>query len=320
MQLGRGSASKMPGYGNETKFHGSHYPQESWNLVNRVPPSSQHNRNAKGRGKNFNATLLGSGISSSAAESISPLISNIPDVDAPFHRLSTVASRMGSSSLNSMNVEVHSAAAPASTGMWPPVNVPKTHFLPLTSNLPQAKRLANQFNLLNSTNVTANQDPNKFLFLSELDSKLPQMPNRQAGSIPLNGQNQTKVARSQPQFFQQETHGNYVPSTAAPLNAGYNPQGHAAAASSILLNPAPGVLSSIPIHNISNCAVHFQGGAMPPLPTGPPTTSQMINMPQNTTPIVSNQQPGSAFSGLISSLMAQGLISLAKQPMVQVTM
>ncbi|KAJ9677901.1 hypothetical protein PVL29_022713 [Vitis rotundifolia] len=55
--LGRGSISK-PGFGNETKFHGSHYPQESWNLVHRVPQSSQYNRNAQGRGKNFNAPFL----------------------------------------------------------------------------------------------------------------------------------------------------------------------------------------------------------------------------------------------------------------------
>uniref|UniRef100_F6H7L4 CID domain-containing protein n=1 Tax=Vitis vinifera TaxID=29760 RepID=F6H7L4_VITVI len=241
--LGRGSISK-PGFGNETKFHGSHYPQESWNLVHRVPQSSQHNRNAKGRGKNFNTPFLGSGISSSAAETISPLISNIPDADAQLRRLPTVASRMGSSSLNSMNVES--------------------------------------------------------LFLPELDSKLPQMANRQAGSIPLNGKNQTQVTRLQPQFLPQETHGNFVPSTTAPvssysvappLNPGYTPQGHAAATSTILLNPVPGVHSSIPIHNISNSS--------------------------NTGPIVSNQQPGSALSGLISSLMAQGLISLAKQPTVQ---
>lgn len=324
--LGRGSISK-PGFGNETKFHGSHYPQESWNLVHRVPQSSQHNRNAKGRGKNFNTPFLGSGISSSAAETISPLISNIPDADAQLRRLPTVASRMGSSSLNSMNVEVQSAAAPASTGMWPPVNVHKTHLPPLLSNLPQTKQIRNQFNLMNATTAVVNQDPNKSLFLPELDSKLPQMANRQAGSIPLNGQNQTQVTRLQPQFLPQETHGNFVPSTTAPvssysvappLNPGYTPQGHAAATSTILLNPVPGVHSSIPIHNISNSSVHFQGGALPPLPPGPPpATSQMINIPQNTGPIVSNQQPGSAFSGLISSLMAQGLISLAKQPTVQ---
>ncbi|KAJ9709302.1 hypothetical protein PVL29_000994 [Vitis rotundifolia] len=70
--LGRGSISK-PGFGNETKFHGSHYPQESWNLVHRVPQSSQYN----------------------PAETISPLISNIPDVDAQLRRLPTLALKNG---------------------------------------------------------------------------------------------------------------------------------------------------------------------------------------------------------------------------------
>ena len=328
MQLSQGSINKMPGFGKETKFQGSHYGQESWNMVHRVPQSSQHNRNAKGRGKNFSTPFLGSGISSPATETISPHISNMPDVDVRVGRLPTVASRTGSSNLNSMNMEVQPAAAPTSSGMWPHLNMPKTNLPPLLSNLPQAKQPGNQFNLMNSSAMVVNQDPNKSLFLPELNSKLHQMPNQLAGSVLLNGQNQTEVTRLQPQFFPQETHGNFVPSTTAPgssysvvppLNPGYNPQGHAAATSTILINPVPGVHSSIPINNISNRSVHFQGGALPPLPPGPPpTTSQMLNIPQNTGPIVSNHQPGSAYSGLISSLMAQGLITLAKQPTVQV--
>lgn len=329
MQLGQGSTNNMPGFGNETKVQGSHYAQESWNMVHRVPQSSQHNRNAKGRGKNFNTPFLGNGITSPATETISPHISSMPDVDAQLCRLPTVALRMGSSNLSSMNMEVQSGAAPPSAGMWPHLNVPKPHLPPLLSNLPQAKQPRNQFNLMNSTTTAVNQDPNKSLFLSELNSKLPQMPNHLAGSIPLNGPNQTEVTHLKQQFSSQETHGNFVPSTTAPvssysvvplLNPGYNPQRHAAATSTSLMNPVPGVRSSIPIHNISRNSVHFQGGALPPLPPGPPpTTSQMISIPQNIGPIDPNHQPGSAFSGLISSLMAQGLITLEKQPTHQVS-
>ena len=77
-----------------------------------------------------------------------------------------------------MNVEVQSAVAPASTGMWPPVNVHKIHLSPLLSNFPQAKQIRNQFNSMNATIAVMNQNPNKSLFVSELNSKLPQMTNR----------------------------------------------------------------------------------------------------------------------------------------------
>ena len=58
-------------------------------------------------------------------------------------RLPTVASRICSSSLNSMNVEVQSVVVRASIGIWPPIIVHKTVLSPLLSNLVQVKQVGN---------------------------------------------------------------------------------------------------------------------------------------------------------------------------------
>ncbi|KAK9268249.1 hypothetical protein L1049_010692 [Liquidambar formosana] len=333
LSSGRGPMSKISGFQDEThQILGARYPQEAWNLPQHLSQSSQPHLNAKGRGRNFQMPF---GLPSSAGEKMPPFIGNHPEADTQLHRPPTFASRMGSSSLDSLNVEARATAVAASTGVWRPVNVHKSHQPPLLSVLPQQKQIRSQFNSINASHTVMNQGPNKsFLPEHQLDSfenrvlsstKLPQSHNQLAGLIPLNQRNQPYIPPLQQQFLpSQEARENYVPTAAAPvsshlgatpLNHGYTPQGHGAASSTVLSNPMPGVYLPIPIHNIPNSSLQSQGGAYPPLPPGPPpTSSQMIPISQNAGP---NQPSGNAFSGLISSLMAQGLISLTKQAPVQ---
>ncbi|XP_010538701.1 PREDICTED: polyadenylation and cleavage factor homolog 4 isoform X4 [Tarenaya hassleriana] len=82
------------------------------------------------------------------------------------------------------------------------------------------------------------------------------------------------------------------------VSHGYHPQG-------------PTIRPPLPIHGVPNNSFSVGGGAMPPLPSGP--LCQLGSVSQNVSSAISNQPPG-AFSGLIGSLMAQGLISLNNQP------
>uniref|UniRef100_A0A5B6YFT3 CID domain-containing protein n=1 Tax=Davidia involucrata TaxID=16924 RepID=A0A5B6YFT3_DAVIN len=303
---GRGSISKITGF-----LRGSRDPQE-WNLPRYLPQSSQHHLNAKGSGRNVQMPYSAGGISSAREQK--PLIDSFPYA---CRGSSVVASRVGSSSLDSLHPEARSSAVPASTVAWPPVNMQKSlHFLP---NLPLQKQINNQFDLMNASNTVMNKSLNKsFLPEQQFDSienkalssaKLPKFPNEQARLISLNLQNPAQVTPLQRQLLlSQEVQQNLVPLAAVstlshlvvpPLSHGYTPQGHGAAISTVL----------------------SKGGALPPLPQGaPPASSQMIPISQNTGLIAPNPAApaaGSAFSGLISSLMAQGLISLTNQVPMQ---
>ena len=73
------------------------------------------------------------------------------------------------------------------------------------------------------------------------------------------------------------------------------------------------------VQNIANKSSQLQGGDLISLlPFSHPSLSLTIPH-SNAGPIVSTQQPGGAFSGLINSLMAQGLISVTNQPPEQVS-
>jgi pre-mRNA cleavage complex 2 protein Pcf11 len=264
----------------------------------------------KGRGRSFRMPLLASGISSSDGGKMSPLIDKLPDADPQLY-------------------------GPPYVGVRPALNVQNSRPPPLQPSFPQHKQRSRQFESINASNNVNNLDSNGSLYVPEqqLDNfgnkqlsytKMPQLPNQRAGLIPLNHRNQVQVTHSQPQFPPQEAHPSLAavvqPNLVAPpLSHGYIPQGHGATISTVLSNRVPGVQQMLPIHSIANSSLHLQGGALPPLPPGPPpTSSQMIPLTQNAVPVVSNQQTSSAFSGLIGSLMAQGLISLTKQTPVQV--
>lgn len=286
--------------------------QEAWNM----PPHLN-----KGRGRNFRMPLMASGISSSDGGKMSPLIDKLPDADPQLYGPPTI--------------EARPAVVPASVGVRPALNLQNSRPLPLQPSFPQQKQMRSQFESINAGNNVNNLDSNGSLYVPEqqLDNfgnkqpsytKLPQLPNQRAGLIPLNHRKQVQVTHSQPQFPPKEAHPSLAavvqPNLVAPpLSHGYIPQGHGATISTVLSNRVPGVQRMLPIQNIANSSLHLQGGALPPLPPGPPpTSSQMIPLTQNAVPVVSNQQTSSAFSGLIGSLMAQGLISLTKQTPVQV--
>ncbi|KAM1064360.1 hypothetical protein ACFX13_029073 [Malus domestica] len=86
--------------------------------------------------------------------------------------------------------------------------------------------------------------------------------------------------------------------------------------------PAPTVHSTLSMQqNQRNQGPFIVKQAMPLLPPGPPPYPQDILPVQNPYPVASSNQPGiSAYSGLITSLLAQGLISVTNQTPPQVSL
>ncbi|XP_043689443.1 polyadenylation and cleavage factor homolog 4-like isoform X2 [Telopea speciosissima] len=356
--FGHGSmTSKKPLSGpatrNEfTRIASSHYPQEPWSLPHHFSQSSQQNLDLNARARTGQMSYPAGGMAISAGQKLALQIENFADTDGQFQRFSSVMSRMGSSSPDSLNVELVSPMMPMSTlekhlGQrphspplaqlpWPPVNVHRSYPLTLPRILPQQKQIKSPFDVMDVNKPILNQIPNKSSMLlgqqvdaferkAHSSSKLVQLPNQQVGLISLNQRNQGQAPLRQQQLIQPQDAGeNFVPSAAPQvsshlMNQGHIPQGHGPVTSSILSIPIAGVpSSSVTIPSIYNSSFHLQGRALPPLPPGPPpASSQMGPMPQNLGPIRMQAPSGSAFSGLISSLMAQGLISLTTSASVE---
>lgn len=138
---------------------------------------------------------------------------------------------------------------------------------------------------------------------------------------------------NQPAHFQsqllkpEEARESFTPSIPAqvsshlgsqPLIFGHTPQGYNPRMNFRLLNQTP--FSSVPIRNMqSNTSFLLQGGgALPPPPPGLPPSSH-LRPSQNMGPRASFPQANSGFTGLISSLMAHGLISLTAPSSDQVS-
>ncbi|BFG27513.1 hypothetical protein CerSpe_137870 [Prunus speciosa] len=327
----RGSTSTVSRFQSETNHSlGSRYPQEAWNIPFHLSQSSQNILNARGRGRNFQMPFVASGVSS-GGEKMSAFVDKLPDVDARLHGPIAVASRMGSSSVDTVNADSR-PIIPVSMGSRPPVNVHNSH-PPPGHSIFALQNQRSQYGSINYSNTVKNQAPYNSLYVPEqqLDgyenkllrsTKLTQLTSQNARPMPVNQRNQVQASPLQPQFLPpQEARENFISSAETPgppylglpsLNHGYTLQGHGGAVSTVMANPVP----RIPY--VPNSALHLRGEALPPLPPGPPPpSSQGILSIQNPGPVVSSNQPGSAYSGLFSSLMAQGLISLTNQSPVQ---
>ncbi|KAL5775425.1 hypothetical protein ACOSP7_012982 [Xanthoceras sorbifolium] len=320
---GRGFTGKVSGFHSEPNQNlGSRYPQEAWKGFHGFPRSS-HALNARGRGRDFQIPY-----SATAREKVTSF-DKLPDADAQFVRSPAVMSRMGSSGPDSVSAGAGSATIPSSTGAWPPVNV-HSHPLPVHPAYTLQKQTRSQFDSITATSNVMNQGPNKLLYMPEHQFNNSEMKEPSLVKPPrLHDLHSAQIQQNQvqPRFFpSQDARNNFLPSVTAsvpphlrgaPLNHGYTPQGSANmsifASSSLPIGQLPS-----PIQNMPNSSLHLLGGTLPPLPPGPPpTSSHMLPVSQSGGPVGPGQPPGGAFSGLINSLMAQGLISLTNQTTVQ---
>ncbi|XP_047181560.1 polyadenylation and cleavage factor homolog 4-like [Vigna umbellata] len=278
---------QVPGFQN----HVNHSLGSSHHLSN----SSQHFFGNRGRARTLTF----------------PPIDNIHNPDTNPYRVRPAVSRMVSGRVS--NVEPRPSVLPATL---PAVNLNVTRPPALNPITPLQKHVRSQFEALQTSNPVVNH-VNKSSFMPEqsFDSvenkdasilKINQLPNQLPGLISSNQQNHRQAP--QLQFFPPSQD-----SSNSQFSHGSSLQGHGASISTAMSNPLPIMQFHLPLQNVANNPLHLQGGARPPLPPGRPLAPpQMIPHP-NASPFMSSQQPTVGYTNLISSLMSQGVISLANQ-------
>ncbi|GKV16058.1 hypothetical protein SLEP1_g26763 [Rubroshorea leprosula] len=294
---------------------GSRYPQDAWNMSHHSSQSSQ--LHAKGRGRDFQMSVSAGGALALGGEKMAPLIDKLPDADLQLVRPPSLLSR--TTTHDSITIAARPTMLPSPAGMWPPGNVHKSQPPPAHLIYPLQKPRS-QFDLMNPGNSVMNQGRSKPSYL----------PEQQFDSFESKEQNLTRLLqlpKQHPALYQQnQLQANSLQAASLPipphllvprLSHGYSSQGRGPVISMAPSNPISVVQRPLTIQNMPMTSLHLPGGAQPPLPPGPPPASQMIPISQNTGQVLPNQPQSGAFSGLISSLMAQGLISLTNPTPVQ---
>ncbi|QCE08372.1 pre-mRNA cleavage complex 2 protein Pcf11 [Vigna unguiculata] len=286
----RAPLGQVPGFQN----HVNHSLGSSHHLSN----SSQHIFGNRGRARTLTY----------------PPIDNIHNADTNPYRVRPALSRMVSGRVS--NVEPRPSVLPATLEIRPSVNLNVTRPPALNPINPLQKHVRSQFESLHTSNPIVNH-VNKSSFMPEqsFDSvenkdasilKIHQLPNQLPGLLSSNQQNLRQAP--QLQFFPPSQD-----SSNSQFSHGSSLQGHGSSISTAMSNPLPVMPFHLPLQNVANNPLHLQGGVRPPLPPGrPPAPSQMIPHP-NASPFMSSQQPSVGYTNLISSLMSQGVISLANQ-------
>lgn len=325
MQLGRGFINNTSGIREEeTQFRGSQNPPESKNFLHNLSQSSQNVFNVSVGGRNIQVPLL-----ASAGEQKTPLINSFPG--------GNMCGPLGSAqSVNSSSFEPASTSIQASNGVWPLGNLHKSYPLPRVASPLHVQQVRNHFDLMNTGTTNVHQGLDKSFSLQQqmnnaeyksLTHKLSQFPYQTIIRMNLQNQAQNSVLHP-PSLGRHDGQQNFVlPASISStchigpphFNHGYIPRGYGPPVNSVGLNSIRNMHQAPQVLNNPSMTMHLPRGALQPLPSvARPPRSQMIPVPQNPNFMSPNPPAGVAFSGLFSSLMAQGLISLTNQPPVQV--
>ncbi|KAL0392121.1 UNVERIFIED_CONTAM: Polyadenylation and cleavage factor4 [Sesamum radiatum] len=303
-------------------------------LPSQIPPSfreslilphlqSQSHLNAKGGG-----SFSESRHSLTGGEQKLPLIDNFSNTDGKLGGPSSIASTF-SSAYDTPIPDIRTAHDAALTKAWRPAKFQNPH-MPSLSALPPQMHIRGQFGMKTAPNIVVDQGLNKTIYSEQHlgtarnmpQVTLPLIPSQRPGLIPVNlqGTAQPSLAQSMAQGAGQLPSSVPTPSNTMvpPKSYGYlaHAQGPPIGTTS-LSNIVPGVQSSLPVLNAPNMSFHVPGAALQPLPGVPlPGTSQALPSGQTIGRAAPGTPGGGALSGLISSLVAQGLISLKKQDSV----
>uniref|UniRef100_A0A2P2LAL4 C2H2-type domain-containing protein n=1 Tax=Rhizophora mucronata TaxID=61149 RepID=A0A2P2LAL4_RHIMU len=307
----RGLTGKVTGFqteGNQIAI--SRHRPEAWSSPHNLPQSAALPTVSR-RGRDLQSSLSASSISSTA-ETLIPSADKIPDSDEKPVRPSTVL--------------------PSSSALWPPLNVNKSYPPSMHPVLTPQKETMIQLDQINADNAVSSQGYRKsaVMFEQQLNSfeskqpslmKQPPLLNQNDAS---SQQNLAQINLLQSQFPPFHDARERFPSSVTPSvppyplvppsSHRYSARGLSTNISMVPLTTVPAVQLPVSVNpNTLNPLVTIR----PPLPPSLPPALQMLPIPQSAGPVVPNQQPGGPFSGLINSLMAQGLISVSKQTPAQ---
>lgn len=315
MQLVRGFINNISGIREEeTQFRGSQNPPESKNFLHNLSQSSQNVFNASVGGRNIQVPLL-----VSAGARTTPLISSFPG--------GNMRGPLGSAPrVNFSSFEPASTSVQACDGVWPLGNLHKSYPLPGVASSLHVQQVRNHFDLMNTGTTNVHQGLDKsFPVQQQMNNaeykipinKLSQFPHQTIVRRNLQNQAQNSILHP-PSLVHHDIQQNFVLPAAISsashigpphFNHGYIQRGYGPPVNSVGLNSIRNMHQAPQVLSNQSMSMHLPRGALPPLPLAArPPRSQMIPVPQ----------AGVAFSGLFSSLMAHGLISLTNQPPLQV--
>ncbi|KAL1564740.1 polyadenylation and cleavage factor 4-like isoform X1 [Salvia divinorum] len=231
-------------------------------------------------------------------------VGNFSNIDWESGRPAGVVSTF-SSTYNSLAPEIRSGDA-ALRNTWTPANFQNSQIMPSHSSLPQQIQFRGQFGLKNASNIAdqVHSEPGSSRSMPLVN--LPQTSSVRPGMVPVNLHGATHPNFPMARESRQNLHLPYsVPGSsntmAPPLNYGYLAQGQGPAGTTPHMSfQVPGVT------------------LQPPLRGPHPGTVQAYPIGQNNGQVAPNGSVRNGLSGLISSLMVQGLISLPKQDSVGV--
>ncbi|KAL0366277.1 UNVERIFIED_CONTAM: Polyadenylation and cleavage factor4 [Sesamum radiatum] len=266
-------------------------------LPSQIPPSfreslvlphlqSQSHLNVKGGG-----SFSESRSSLTGGEQKLPLIDNFSNTDGKLGGASSIASTF-SSTYDTPIPDIRTAHDAALTKAWRPAKFQTPHMPSLSARPPQM-HIRGQFGMKTAPNIVVDQ--------GTAQPSLAQSMAQGAGQLP------SSVPTPSNTMVPPKSYGYLAHAQGPPIGT------------TSLSNIVPGVQSSLPVLNAPNMPFHVPGAALQPLPGVPlPGTSQAVPSGQTIGPVAPNAPGGGALSGLISSLVAQGLISLTKQDSVGV--
>lgn len=313
---------------------GSHHTHEPRKLPYVFPKSVQHSLSPRAQGRAHQMPVTASRIMPLVINKLPSPYEHTTDLEVPFQRLSSSPSDpfdVDASKLErNLAQRQHSPPLPI---IWPPVH--NTQQLPLLPIPLNQKQFKSPFDHVEANKPILSQRPESILYLSQYwsdtadkktsnSNKLLQAPYQQPGLAHANQQSQEHGTAMQIQS--QKSNGSIIPPAPAQLSSQIVAQplnhvqvlGQGFAKGSVLQKQLSRLPSSVAVNSMPDTSLHVNASVLPPLPPGPPpASSHMGAVLQNTCSMISSSHAG-AFSGLISTLMAQGLISLTPTAQPQV--
>ncbi|URE12734.1 hypothetical protein MUK42_24482 [Musa troglodytarum] len=306
--------------GSPPHYQKSNRTRDSGKFSCMFPQSTRQSLSPRSRST---ALALG-GVTPSIGQKLPVAHDSLPDIELPLRSLSNAHD--DPLKINTAMIDRQSTPRPYSPPQDMLPSAHKSQSLPFLSIPPNQKLVNGQLDISEPDRLLMNQGADPHIFVPEKQCdivnkyssesvKFLHFPYQPPGNTQLNQQSQVQGISMPMQTL--ETHGSILPPATA-LVSSYligQPVNHlqtlGTGVSVVSVLPCSSFATpSVAVHSTIDTSLHFHGNPLPPLPPGPrPASSQMGPTPQTMSSSISSS-PASAFSGLIGSLMEQGLISL----------